>query len=152
MGYVMELRRSVGSRPVIIAGAGVMLINEKGEVLLQKRRDNGFWDYPAGSMEIGESFEECARREVLEETGLTCGKLEFFMEMSGKDSFYEYPNGNQTYAAAILYICRDFSSELKIQEDEVLTQAFFSIDDIPEKSDPRELGIFDRLREFLAKE
>ena len=152
MGYVMELRRSVGSRPVIIAGAGVMLINEKGEVLLQKRRDNGFWDYPAGSMEIGESFEECARREVLEETGLTCGKLEFFMEMSGKDSFYEYPNGNQTYAAAILYICRDFSSELKIQEDEVLTQAFFSIDDIPEKSDPRGLGIFDRLREFLAKE
>ena len=104
MGYVMELRRSVGSRPVIIAGAGVMLINEKGEVLLQKRRDNGFWDYPAGSMEIGESFEECARREVLEETGLTCGKLEFFMEMSGKDSFYEYPNGDQTYAAAILYI------------------------------------------------
>lgn len=152
MGYVMELRRSVGSRPVIIAGAGVMLINEKGEVLLQKRRDNGFWDYPAGSMEIGESFEECARREVLEETGLTCGKLEFFMEMSGKDSFYEYPNGDQTYAAAILYICRDFSGELKIQEDEVLTQAFFSLDDIPEKSDPRELGIFDRLREFLAKE
>ncbi len=152
MGYVMELRRSVGSRPVIIAGAGVMLINEKGEVLLQKRRDNGFWDYPAGSMEIGESFEECARREVLEETGLTCGKLEFFMEMSGKDSFYEYPNGDQTYAAAILYICRDFSGELKIQEDEVLTQAFFSLDDIPEKSDPRGLGIFDRLREFLAKE
>ena len=152
MGYVMELRRSVGSRPVIIAGAGVMRINEKGEVLLQKRRDNGFWDYPAGSMEIGESFEECARREVLEETGLTCGKLEFFMEMSGKDSFYEYPNGDQTYAAAILYICRDFSGELKIQEDEVLTQAFFSLDDIPEKSDPRGLGIFDRLREFLAKE
>ena len=152
MGYVMELRRSVGSRPVIIAGAGVMLINEKGEVLLQKRRDNGFWDYPAGSMEIGESFEECARREVLEETGLTCGKLEFFMEMSGKDSFYEYPNGDQTYAAAILYICRDFSGELKIQEDEVLTQAFFSLDDIPEKSDQRGLGIFDRLREFLAKE
>ena len=152
MGYVMELRRSVGSRPVIIAGAGVMLINEKGEVLLQKRRDNGFWDYPAGSMEIGESFEECARREVLEETGLTCGKLEFFMEMSGKDSFYEYPNGDQTYAAAILYICRDFSGELKIQEDEVLTQAFFSLDDIPEKSDQRGLGIFDRLRELLAKE
>ena len=72
MGYVMELRKFIGSRPVIVAGAGVILVNEKNEILLQKRADNGFWDYPAGSMELGESFEECARREVYEETGLVC--------------------------------------------------------------------------------
>lgn len=149
MGYILELRRTLGSRPIIMAGAGVMLINEKGEVLLQKRRDNGYWDYPAGSMELGESFEECARREVFEETGLTCGKLEFFMDLSGRESFYEYPNGDQTYAAVILYICRDFSGKLKVQEDEAIEQRFFALDALPEKHDPRGLGILERLGEFI---
>lgn len=149
MGYVMELRKFIGSRPVIVAGAGVILVNEKNEILLQKRADNGFWDYPAGSMELGESFEECARREVYEETGLVCGKLEFFMDLSGKESFYEYPNGDKTYTAGIIYICRDFSGEMKVQEDEVQTQAFFPLNALPAENDPRGLGIFDRIREYL---
>ena len=46
-------------------------INKDNRILLQKRADNGFWGLPAGSMELGESFEACARREVMEETGLT---------------------------------------------------------------------------------
>ncbi len=108
MGYILELRKAVGSRPLIMAGAGVILINERNEILLQRRSDNGYWDYPAGSMELGESFEECARREVLEESGLECGRLEYLMDMSGEDSFYEYPNGDKVYLAGILYICRDF--------------------------------------------
>ena len=149
MGYIMELRKFVGSRPLIAAGAGVILVNDKCEILLQKRRDNGFWDYPAGSMEIGESFEECARREVFEETGLTCGRLEYFMELSGKKSFYEYPNGDRTYSAVIIYICRDFSGEMKVQEDEAAAQGFFPLDALPEKNDPRQLGIYDRVRSFL---
>ena len=149
MGYILELRKTLGSRPLIMAGAGVILINEKNEILLQKRTDNGFWDYPAGSMELGESFEECARREVLEETGLICGKLDFFMDLSGKASFYEYPNGDQTYAAGIIYICHDYSGKLKTHDDEVITQRFFPRDDLPAKNDPRGIGIFDRLRKYL---
>ena len=95
MGYILELRKVLGSRPVIMAGAGAIIINERNEILLGRRTDNGFWDYPAGSMELGESFEQCARREVWEETGLLCGRLELFMELSGEDSFYEYPNGDR---------------------------------------------------------
>ena len=131
MGYILDLRRKLGSRPLIMAGAGVIIINDKNEILLGKRTDNGYWDYPAGSMELGESFEECARREVSEETGLTCGKLEYFMELSGEDSFYEYPNGDQVWLAVIIYICRDFSGEMKAQEDEVTVQKFFPIDQLP---------------------
>ena len=152
MGYIMELRKVTGSRPLIVAGAGVILVNDRNEILLQKRSDNGCWDYPAGSMELGESFEECARREVLEETGLTCGRLEFFMELSGKGSFYEYPNGDQTYAAVIIYICRDFSGRLKECDEEAITQRFFPLDELPAKNDPRGLGIFDKLKAYLKSE
>jgi mutator protein MutT len=149
MGYILDLRKTLGSRPLIMAGAGVILINENNEILLQKRADNGCWDYPAGSMELGESFEECARREVCEETGLVCGRLEYFMSLSGKDTFYEYPNGDKVFLAAILYICRDFSGEMKIQENEVITQKFFPVDKLPENSDPLGLGILGKVKDTL---
>ena len=153
MGYILDLRKKLGSRPLIMAGAGVIIINDKNEILLGKRTDNGYWDYPAGSMEIGESFEECARREVFEETGLTCGKLEYFMELSGDESFYEYPNGDQVYLAVIIYICRDFSGKMKVQEGEVTIQKFFPIDELP-NIPPLKIKskIFENIKEFLNKE
>lgn len=151
MGYILDLRKVVGKRPIIMAGAGVILINDKGEVLLQKRRDNGFWDIPAGSMELGESFEETARREVLEETGLVCGELELFMTRSGKETYYEYPNGDQAYVAGLLFICRKFSGEMKVQEEEVIEQAFFSFDSLPDGLAPGKLKILASAKERLEK-
>ena len=153
MGYILDLRKKLGSRPLIMAGAGVIIINDKNEILLGKRTDNGYWDYPAGSMEIGESFEECARREVFEETGLTCGKLEYFMALSGDESFYEYPNGDQVYLAVIIYTCRDFSGKMKVQEEEVYEQRFFPIDRLP-KIPPLKIKskIFENIKESLNKE
>lgn len=151
MGYILELRRTLGSRPIIMAGAGVILLNDKNEILLGRRTDNGYWDYPAGSMELGESFEECARREVLEETGLACGKLEFLMDMSGEDSYYEYPNGDKVYLAGILYICRDFTGEMKVQEEEAYEQRFFPVDKLPENTPSLKIKarIFEKVREYI---
>lgn len=153
MGYIMELRRELGSRPIIMAGTGVILVNGKNEILLGRRTDNGFWDYPGGSMELGESFEDCARREVLEETGLTCGKLEFLMDVSGQESFYRYPNGDQVYIAGIVYLCRDFTGQMKVQEEEVAEQRFFPIGRLPENLVPGSLKkrIFDKVREILLE-
>ena len=41
MGYIMDLRKVVGHRPLIMTCAGV--INEENQILLQKRKDNGQW-------------------------------------------------------------------------------------------------------------
>jgi len=53
-------------------GVGVLIIRN-GRVLLGKRKGAhgaGTWSAPGGHLEFGESIEDCARREVLEETGL----------------------------------------------------------------------------------
>lgn len=39
-------------------------------VLVHQRRDNGWWGFPGGIQEVGESIRECAAREAFEETGL----------------------------------------------------------------------------------
>lgn len=53
---------------LIIEAAGGMVMNQSGDLLMMKRR--GFWDMPKGKLDEGESIEECAVREVSEETGL----------------------------------------------------------------------------------
>ena len=89
---------------------------------------------------------------MLEETGLSCGRLGSLMELSGRNSFYEYPNGDQVYLAGIVYLCREFSGELRVQEEEVSRQRFFPIDALPEGLAPGELkeAIFDKVRERLS--
>lgn len=54
-------------KPIIIAGGGIVT-NELGELLMIFRR--GKWDLPKGKLDKGESIEECALREVEEETGV----------------------------------------------------------------------------------
>jgi len=54
--------------PVIIA-AGGLVTNEHGELLMIFRR--GRWDLPKGKLDEGETIEQCALREVAEETGLS---------------------------------------------------------------------------------
>ena len=55
------------NRNIIKAGGG-LVENEKGEILFMFRR--GKWDLPKGKLDPGESLENCALREVTEETGV----------------------------------------------------------------------------------
>lgn len=73
--YIMDLRKVVGARPLIVPGSVVFVYDHEGRVLLHRRGDNGCWGFPGGVMELGESFEDTARREVFEETGLLVGEL-----------------------------------------------------------------------------
>lgn len=151
MGYIFDIRKKLGHDPIILTGSGVILVNEKNEILLGRRADNGYWAYPAGSMELGESFEECARRETQEESGLLCGKLELLMLRSGKHTYYEYPNQDKVYFAGAVYICFEYSGEMKVQEDEVIEQAFFPIDGLPDNLSPGTTEVIDRVREYLSE-
>ncbi len=135
--YIMDLRSLVGHRPLLQCAASVIVENEQGEVLLGKRTDNHKWGYSGGSIELGETVEECAKRELLEEMGLAAEELEFFMINSGEETHYIYPNGDEVYNVEIVYLCRHWHGVPHPQEEEMSELRFFKVQEIPEEiSDP----------------
>lgn len=129
-GYISELRKLVGHRTLIHCCASIIIINDKGQMLLGKRTDNLKWGYSGGAIEIDERVEDAAKRELFEETGLTAGIMELFMINSGPEVHYTYPNGDEVSNIEIIYVCRDYTGELKPQAEEISELKFFDLKDI----------------------
>ncbi|TFB19504.1 NUDIX domain-containing protein [Filobacillus milosensis] len=141
MGYVMDLRKLVGTRPLIVVGASVMVLNERKELLLQKRKDNGCWGLPGGSMELGESLEEVAKREMIEETGLTPDNLTLLNVFSGEEQYYKLPHGDELYNVTANYLCTEYEGKLRIDEDESLDINFFNLKELPKPLNPPDIPV-----------
>ena len=68
----------IGSEEIRL-GVAVGLINKNNQILLEQRSDCGWWGMTGGKLEIGESIEECAAREVKEESNLEINRNHFFV-------------------------------------------------------------------------
>lgn len=136
MGYVEDLRELIGTRPVILVGSVVVVIDEAGKILLQKRPE-GVWGLPGGLLELGESAEEAGRREVWEETGVEIGELQLVEVFSGKQYFRKLANGDEFYPVTIAYLSRDIKScEIKIDGVETIDAGFFDVRELPVNTSP----------------
>jgi 8-oxo-dGTP pyrophosphatase MutT (NUDIX family) len=112
VSYLLELRELVGSLPLFSPGASVVAFDDHGRVLMQRRADTGTWGFPGGSMELGDSLEGTAHRELLEETGLHAADLEFVTVLSGAEYRFTYPNGDEIYNVAAIFTARGLTGEL----------------------------------------
>ena len=129
--YIMSLRRQVGHRPLLQVGASVIVADESGRVLLQRRTDNGCWGYSGGSVEPGEDVEVAAARELREETGLIAREMELFGVFSGESMHYVYPNGDEVYNVDVVYLCRRWEGTLLPQVGEVEELEWFDPGELP---------------------
>lgn len=77
----------------LVPAASAVVSNEKGEILLTKRSDNGLWTIPGGAMEPGECIADTAVREVEEETGLEVRVTRLVGIYSNPRHVIEYADG-----------------------------------------------------------
>lgn len=126
------MRSVIGNDLLLLAGTSVLLFNNENKLLLVHRADTNDWGVPGGYIEIGETFEEAAKREVAEETGLITKDLTFFKVFSGPEFYFTYPNGDKVYNVVSCYIVTDYEGDFT-SDDEVFGHQFFSLDQLPEK-------------------
>ncbi len=132
MSYIQNLRKYAGHEPIINIGATVIVLNERGEILLNLRSDTKTWGIIGGGIELGESLEQTAARELKEEANLTAERFELIGLLSGKKLHFKYPNGDETYTVIALYRAVGVSGEPKINDNESIKLGYFSFDALPE--------------------
>jgi dATP pyrophosphohydrolase len=67
-------------------------------LLMERRRPAGFWQSVTGSLEWGEMANDCARRELLEETGITQG---FLRNLQWTQTYDILPSFGKKYAPGV---------------------------------------------------
>jgi len=104
-------REGGDDRPVTEVAVGVML-QPDGAFLLTSRPEGkvyaGYWEFPGGKLETGETVEEALRRELHEELGITIGAAELW-----KTQLVDYP-----HALVRLHFCkvRQWDGALQMRE------------------------------------
>ena len=81
-----DLRAKIGHDVLLQPGVAAVIFNMAGQVLLQRRSDNGEWGLPGGIMEPGEEPAETLVREIREETALEVVPERIVGVYSGPDS------------------------------------------------------------------
>jgi 8-oxo-dGTP pyrophosphatase MutT (NUDIX family)/GNAT superfamily N-acetyltransferase len=130
--YTQRLRRHVGHDTLLAVAAGVIVLDDAGRVLLQRRGDDGSWGIPGGGLEPGESLEQAAARELMEETGLVAGSLTALDTYSGPEFFIRHATGNQAYVVGVTFLARDVTGDLRPDGEESLELRFFRRDAWPD--------------------
>jgi len=128
------------SRPYV--GIGVIIHNKKGHILLGIRKTEhgkGEWSLPGGHLEFFESFEECARREVFEETGLQIADP--FPAWVSNDLFEE---SNKHYVTVFM-VSEKYIGKVRNKEiDKCEGWKWFPVDNLPEP-------LYPALRQFAEE-
>lgn len=151
MDYISDLRRLVGTRPLILPGSSVVLVDAAGRILLIERAETGDWGLPGGFMDPGESFEDTAHREVREELGLGIEQLELLGVFSGPDYYYRYPHGDEVFNVTAAFTARLFGDEIRLDRNEIADARFFDPFDLPSDIIGPEKPIVQRYLELASR-
>ena len=113
---------------VKITLASNVIVTKNSQLLLGKRINTygaGSWGLPGGHVDEGESMYECARRELLEETGIQSDNLRLV-------NITEEPDITTSYYLHFNFLLKNFTGEIKIMEPNLCeTWDFFTKDALP---------------------
>ena len=130
--YLKSIRRQIGPQLLLTPGVAAIVRNEKGQILLHRREDNGAWSLPGGGVDPGETPAEAVVREVLEETGLVVVPTSIVAVVGGTEHMrFTYPNGDQIEVVATVFACRVEGGTLGLAGEETVELEYFDLASLP---------------------
>jgi 8-oxo-dGTP diphosphatase len=130
--WVKALRAKVNHDLIMMPTVTAIVCNDRGEILMQRRSDDGNWNLPGGIIEPGEEPADAVIREVREETGFEVKPERIAGVYGGAATVGQYPNGDRFAMINITFVCRIVGGTLQEQNEESLAVGFFGVDDLPE--------------------
>lgn len=118
------------SEKIIRVGIGAIVMNEQGQFLLGYRGGNhqpGTWCFPGGHLEFGETFEECAAREAMEEAGLTLDNAQFLTALN-----QVFPATEKHYATLYIGATAFGQTPQVCEPDKMMRWQWFDWDNLPQ--------------------
>lgn len=136
--YLAGLRAKVGHDLLMLPSASGVVINDAGELLLERRSDDGRWSVPSGVIDPGEQPADAIVREVLEETG-----VHVVVERLAGVAMHpvRYPNGDECQYLNLWFRCRPVSGAARVADDESLAVGWYAPDALPPLDDYERLRI-----------
>lgn len=117
----------------ILPAVAAIIFNEKGEVLLQRRKDVAAWCIISGHVEFGESISEAILRELQEETHTEARIIRFIgMYSSPQYQTYHYPERSVQYITAYFEAAFLQEPDLGFSSNETMELKYFPLHHLPE--------------------
>ena len=124
-------------------GAFIIVVNANSQVLLGQRKNSyksGLYGCPGGRLELEETLEKCAKRELFEETGLKAKTLKYLGVIRELQDGYNFIH--------FCYMCHEYEGEIILKEpDKCLGWSFFNQSNLPEHLLPAHAAGIRLLRE-----
>lgn len=124
---ILIMLYSIMERPKV--GLGVIIFRD-GKVLMGKRKGphgKDTWCFPGGHLEYGESFEECAIRETMEEAGIRIKNIRF---VTATNDIHK--DEGKHYITIFMRADRDSGEAETMEPDKCRGWEWFSPDGLPE--------------------
>lgn len=123
-----------------LVGCDVFVLNDRSEVLLIQRADNGLWVLPGGCHDLGETPQECAERECREESGYEVQVMELLGVWSSNRYEYVHYPWKENEFCHLFFRAKLVGGESKTSSESTKV-GWFPESDLPDFSDGHEIRV-----------
>lgn len=127
--FIRHIRATIGHELLWLPGVSVVVFDEGGRVLLQRRVDDRRWALISGIPEPGEQPAAAVVREVFEETGVEC-VVERLVSVHSERAM-AYANGDICQFMNLCFRARAVRGEARVNDDESVEVGWFAPEALP---------------------
>ncbi|MGW1775685.1 NUDIX domain-containing protein [Streptomyces sp. NPDC002104] len=101
----------------IVPAVTAFVINDAGDVLMERRSDNGRWGMPGGVQEVGENIAGTVVREVLEETGIQVEVVGLVGIFTDPGHVIAFADGEVRQEFSLCFRARPVGGEIRVSSE-----------------------------------